>query len=73
MEGSDGAIRLVREIVAEDPERYFYPDQYSNPGNPLAHYDGTGARDPRGRRRPHHPLRRGPRARAGTMMGTRGA
>jgi S-sulfo-L-cysteine synthase (O-acetyl-L-serine-dependent) len=42
MEGSDGAIRLVREIVAKEPDRYFYPDQYSNPNNPLAHYHGTG-------------------------------
>jgi cysteine synthase B len=42
MEGSDGAIRLVREIVAKDPDQYFYPDQYSNPSNWRAHYDGTG-------------------------------
>jgi cysteine synthase B len=42
MEGSDGAIRVVREIVANDPDAYFYPDQYSNPSNWLAHYDGTG-------------------------------
>ncbi|MEM9730987.1 MAG: cysteine synthase family protein [Myxococcota bacterium] len=42
MEGSDGAIRQVRRIVAEEPDRYFYPDQYSNPSNPLAHYLGTG-------------------------------
>jgi len=42
MEGSDGAIRLVRAITARDPGRYFYPDQYSNPSNPLAHYLGTG-------------------------------
>lgn len=41
MEGSDGAIRVVREIVAADPERYFYPDQYSNESNPRAHYLGT--------------------------------
>ncbi len=41
MEGSDGAIRLARELVAKEPDRYFYPDQYSNPGNPNAHYDGT--------------------------------
>src|SRR5438309_11156333 len=40
-EGSDGAIRMVREIVAARPERYFYPDQYSNPANPRAHYEGT--------------------------------
>src|SRR6188472_3314229 len=30
-EGSDGAIRKVRELYAADPERYFYPDQYNNP------------------------------------------
>ena len=42
MEGSDGAIRRVREIVAAEPDRYFYPDQYSNPSNPRAHYLGTG-------------------------------
>ena len=42
MEGSDGAIRLCRQILAEDPERYFKPDQYNNPANPLAHYEGTG-------------------------------
>jgi len=42
MEGSDGAIRHAREIVAKDPDRYYYPDQYSNPNNPLAHYHGTG-------------------------------
>src|SRR5258705_10823973 len=40
-EGSDGAIRMVRELVAHDPDRYFYPDQYSNPANPRAHYEGT--------------------------------
>ena len=32
-EGSDGAIRRVREIYAQEPEKYFYPDQYSNPAN----------------------------------------
>ena len=38
MEGSDGAIRLVREIVEDDEEgRYFYADQYQNPSNPRAH------------------------------------
>ncbi len=42
MEGTDGAIRKVRELVASDPDRYFYPDQYSNPSNPRAHYLGTG-------------------------------
>jgi len=42
MEGSDGAIRRVRELVAGNPERYFYPDQYSNESNPRAHYLTTG-------------------------------
>jgi cysteine synthase B len=42
LEGSDGAIRQVRDIVDRDPDTYFYPDQYANPGNPGAHYDGTG-------------------------------
>ena len=37
-EGTDGAIRRVREIVAAEPEKYFYPDQYSNPANWQAHY-----------------------------------
>ncbi len=43
LEGSDGAIRRVRELVAREPDRYYYPDQYSNPSNPGAHYAGTGA------------------------------
>ncbi|MCU1279717.1 MAG: Pyridoxal-5'-phosphate-dependent protein beta subunit [bacterium] len=42
LEGSDGAIKLVRQLVAENPEKYFYPDQYSNESNPRAHYLGTG-------------------------------
>jgi len=42
MEGSDGAIRMVRRLVTEDPDRYFYADQYSNPSNPRSHYLGTG-------------------------------
>lgn len=42
LEGSDGAIRLVRELVADDPGRFYYPDQYSNRDNPAAHYFGTG-------------------------------
>ena len=40
-EGTDGAIRRVRELAAKQPERYFYPDQYSNPANWQAHYRGT--------------------------------
>ena len=42
LEGSDGAIRLCREVLAGDPERYFKPDQYNNEANPLAHYETTG-------------------------------
>jgi S-sulfo-L-cysteine synthase (O-acetyl-L-serine-dependent) len=40
-EGSDGAIRKCREVYAADPDLYFYPDQYNNPANWMAHYDGT--------------------------------
>ncbi len=40
-EGSDGAIRCVRQIFAAEPEKYFYPDQYSNPANWRAHYQTT--------------------------------
>ena len=40
-DGSDGAIRMVRDLVAKDPDAYFYADQYSNPANPRAHYEGT--------------------------------
>src|SRR5437016_242425 len=40
-EGSDGAIRKVRELAAEHPEKYFYADQYSNDANWRAHYHGT--------------------------------
>lgn len=42
LEGSDGAIRLCRQMLHEMPERYFKPDQYFNAANPLAHYETTG-------------------------------
>ncbi len=42
LEGSDGAIGIAKRMAAEDPELLYYPDQYSNPDNPLAHYYGTG-------------------------------
>jgi cysteine synthase B len=42
-EGSDGAIRLCRKLYLEDPDSYFYPDQYNNPANWKAHFEGTGA------------------------------
>ncbi len=41
-EGSDGAIRYVRDVVAAQPEKYFYADQYNNASNWKAHYDSTG-------------------------------
>jgi cysteine synthase B len=40
-DGSDGAIRKARELFAQEPEKYFYADQYSNPANWQAHYHGT--------------------------------
>ncbi len=40
-EGTDGAIRRCREIYGEDPDRYFYPDQYGNPANWKAHFETT--------------------------------
>jgi S-sulfo-L-cysteine synthase (O-acetyl-L-serine-dependent) len=42
LEGSDGAIRGVRELYKREPERYFYADQYNNPANWQAHYETTG-------------------------------
>ena len=42
LEGSDGAIRMVREMHAADPDAYFMPDQYNNEANWRAHFDGTG-------------------------------
>ena len=41
-EGSDGAIRVCKRIYTEDPDTYFYPDQYSNDANWEAHYETTG-------------------------------
>jgi cysteine synthase B len=42
-EGSDGAIRHAREIYSKEPDKYFYPDQYSNSANWQAHYQTTAA------------------------------
>lgn len=42
LEGADGAIRLVRQIVAAAPDRYYYPDQYNNDSNWKTHFDTTG-------------------------------
>jgi S-sulfo-L-cysteine synthase (O-acetyl-L-serine-dependent) len=42
-EATDGAIRRVQKIVTDDPQKYFYPDQYSNPANWQAHYRTTAS------------------------------
>ncbi len=41
-EGSDGAIRVCKRIYQQDPDAYFYPDQYNNDANWQAHYEATG-------------------------------
>ena len=41
-EATDGAIREARRRYEAAPDRYFYPDQYNNPANWRAHWDGTG-------------------------------
>ncbi len=41
LEGTDGAQKVVKEIVSRDPEKYFYPDQYNNDANWRAHYETT--------------------------------
>jgi len=40
-QGTDGAIRKARQMVKENPDRYFFPDQFSNHNNYLAHYRNT--------------------------------
>jgi cysteine synthase B len=42
-EGADGAQRHARRLAAEEPSKYFYPNQYDNPANWRAHYEGTAA------------------------------
>jgi len=42
LEGSDGSIVEARRIYESDPDRYFKPDQYNNPANPMAHEETTG-------------------------------
>jgi len=41
-EGSDGAIRMARQLAAENPELYWYANQYDNNANWQAHYKSTG-------------------------------
>ncbi|MBI2914868.1 MAG: cysteine synthase family protein [Firmicutes bacterium] len=42
LEGSEGARVVARRLFDENPSKYFMPDQYNNPSNPLAHYETTG-------------------------------
>src|SRR5476649_1227263 len=65
----DGVQTCALPIFEENPDKYFYPDQYSNPSNPLAHYDGTGVEilDALGDRITHFCAGLGT---TGTMMGT---
>jgi cysteine synthase B len=42
LEGSDGAIRVARKMAAENPDLYWYANQYDNPANWQAHYSSTG-------------------------------
>jgi cysteine synthase B len=67
--GSDGAIRHVRELVAADPGRYFFADQYGHPANPAVHFATTGPEvwDQTGGRTTHFVAGLGT---TGTLMGT---
>ncbi|HVN15763.1 MAG TPA: cysteine synthase family protein [Anaerolineales bacterium] len=42
LEGSDGAIRVAREMVEKEPDKYWYANQYDNSANWRAHYESTG-------------------------------
>lgn len=68
-EGSDGAIRLAREIYDQNPDKYYMPDQYNNPSNWKAHYLTTGPEilEQTGGRITHFVASVGT---AGTIMGT---
>ena len=69
LEGSDGAIREARRLATEDPDRYFYPDQYSNDANWRAHYETTAPEilEQTGRRITHFVAGLGT---SGTFVGT---
>lgn len=41
-EKTDGAIRTAHEMIQQQPERYYMPNQFANPANPQAHYETTG-------------------------------
>jgi S-sulfo-L-cysteine synthase (O-acetyl-L-serine-dependent) len=41
-EATDGAIRRAHQLIDKEPAKYFMPNQFDNPNNPLAHYETTG-------------------------------
>lgn len=41
-EGVDGAIRQSQEVLKNEPDKYYMPNQFDNPSNPLSHYETTG-------------------------------
>ena len=43
LQSTDGAQRLAREISRDEPDKYFYLDQYNNPANWRAHYNTTAS------------------------------
>ncbi|HVF89758.1 MAG TPA: cysteine synthase family protein [Blastocatellia bacterium] len=69
LEGSDGAIREARRLYSENPDLYFYADQYNNPANWRAHYDSTAREiwDQTGQRITHFVAGLGT---SGTFVGT---
>lgn len=42
LEGTDGAYCKARELAGQEPEKFFYPDQYNNDANWQAHFHTTG-------------------------------
>jgi len=42
IKGYDEAIKKAHELLEENPDKYYMPDQYANENNPIAHYDTTG-------------------------------
>jgi S-sulfo-L-cysteine synthase (O-acetyl-L-serine-dependent) len=71
MEGTDGAMERARDLIARQPDRYYYADQYSNAANPQAHRETTGPEiwAQTGGRITHFVAAMGT---TGTMMGTGG-
>ncbi len=41
-EGTDGAIKRAQQVLSEEPDRYYMPNQFENENNVLAHYETTG-------------------------------